>query len=215
MLILLAGSVFTACNKENDLASDDVENYIDSVVFDMQNQGNCGKFGCYEFVFPITVSFADGSTAEVSDYRNLRETLRTYREDNPDSSRPILGFPLEVTTDEGEVITVSSREELHELRIQCRRDFFRKHHHKGHRFRGMFCFSLNFPLSIALPDGSTVELVDRIELKETLRTWKHENPESEERPVLVYPLTVSMEDGTEVTVESKEGLLALKDTCSQ
>lgn len=40
MLILLAGSVFTACNKDNALASDEVENYIDSVVFDRQNQGN-------------------------------------------------------------------------------------------------------------------------------------------------------------------------------
>ncbi|MCB0665822.1 MAG: hypothetical protein KDC80_08380 [Saprospiraceae bacterium] len=215
MFALMILAVFSACNKDDSLSTDDVENYVDEVVFDMQREGNCGKFGCYEFVFPITIQFEDGTTVDVEDYAGLRETLRTYREENPDGARPTLAYPLEVMTEEGEVITVASQEELHELRVQCRRDFFNSHGHRGHRFRGMFCFTLNFPLSVALPDGTTAEVADRMELKETLRTWKADNPDSEERPELVFPITVTMEDGTEVTVESKEALVELKESCSQ
>ena len=214
MLSLLILTIFTACKKDDALTTDDVENYVDEVVFDMQSEGNCGKFGCYEFVFPITIVFADGTTAEV-DYEGLREALHTYREEHPDGERPTLGFPLEVMTEDGEVITVANREELHTLRVQCRRDFFRNHGHRGHRFRGMFCFTLNFPLTISLPDGTTVEVADRMEMKDTLRAWKTDNPESDERPELVFPITVTMEDGTEVTVGDKDALKDLKDSCGQ
>lgn len=215
MLSLLILAVFTACDKDENLSTDNIENYVDEVVFDMQSEGNCGKFGCYEFVFPITISFADGTTTEIDDYPSLREALRTYREENPDGERPTLGFPLEVMSEDGEVITVASKDELHDLRVQCRRDFFMRHGHRGHRFRGMFCFTLNFPLSIEMPDGTTAEVADRMEMKDTLRAWKIDNPDSEDRPELVFPITVTMEDGTEVTVEDKDALKELKDSCGQ
>lgn len=215
ILALLILAVFTACNKEETLSSDDVENYIDGVVFDMQSEGNCGKFGCYEFVFPISISFPDGSSVSVEDYAGLREALRTYHEENPDGDRPTLAFPLEVMTEDGEVITVASQDELHELRIQCRRDFFGRHGHRGHRFRGMFCFTLNFPLSIDFPDGTNTEVADHMALKDALRAWKADHPDSVDRPELAFPITVTMEDGTEVTVESKDALKELKDSCSQ
>ena len=216
MIALMAIATFTACNKEDTISStDDVENYVDGVLFDMQEQGNCGKFGCYEFVFPITISFPDGSSTEVSDYDSLREALKTYREANPDGERPTLGFPLEVMTEDGDMITVNSKEELHELRVQCRREFFKNHRPKGHRFRGMFCFKLDYPVSIELPDGTTVEAQDRLDLQYTLRRWRKDNPESEERPSLVFPLSVTMEDGTQVTVDSKEALKDIKDSCSR
>ena len=216
MIALLVIAVFTACNKEDAVSgADEVENYVDGVVFDMQEQGNCGKFGCYEFVFPITISFPDGSSTEVADYAGLREALKTYHEANPDGERPTLGFPLDVLTEDGEMITVNSREELHELRVQCRREFFANHRPGGHRFRGMFCFKLDFPVSIEFPDGTTVEVQDRLDLQYNLRRWRKDNPEIDERPALVFPLSVTMEDGTQVTVDSKEALKELKDSCSQ
>lgn len=212
---LMLWMVLPACNRDQNLSDDDVENYIDEVVFDMQRQGNCGKFGCYEFVFPITISFSDGTSTEVADHEQLRNILREYREENPEGEKPVLGFPLEVVTEDGEVLSVASQEELHDLRVQCHREFFWKHHHRGHRFRGMFCFKIDYPVSVQLPDGTIVEVNDRIELQYTLRRWKADHPDIEERPELVFPLTVIMEDGTEVTVDSADALKELKESCSQ
>jgi hypothetical protein len=208
-------TMLMSCDKEESLSTDSVENYVDEVVFNMQRAGNCGKFGCYEFVFPITIAFADGSETEVADYPSLREALKTYREANPDSERPTLGFPLEVMTEEGEVLSVASAEELATLRQECRRDFFATHGHRGHRFRGMSCFRLSYPVTIVFPDGSSTEAADRLDLKYFVRRWHADNPDAEERPSLQYPLTVIMEDGTTTTVDSKEALKELKDSCRQ
>jgi hypothetical protein len=215
MVALALMTMLVSCDKEESISSDSVENYVDEVVFNMQREGNCGKFGCYEFVFPITIVFADGSETEIADYPSLREALKSYREANPDSERPSLGFPLEVMTEEGEVLSVASAEELAALRRECRRDFFATHGHKGHRFRGMSCFKLSFPVSVVFPDSSTAEAADRMELKQLLRNWHADNPDAEERPTLQYPLTVIMEDGTTTTVDSREALMELKDSCRQ
>ena len=197
------------------LRGDSVENYIDEVVFDMQRHGNCGKFGCYEFVFPLVISFPDGTEAEVDDYPAMREALKSYRETNPDGEKPTLGYPLEVMTQDGEIISVADSGELQVLNRECRRDFFIRHHHRGHRFRGMFCFRLTYPVSIVFPDETVKEIPGPHILQHTLRFWRANHPDSEERPELQYPVTVKMEDGTTVTVESKEALKELKDECSQ
>jgi len=38
----------------------------------MQARGNCGKFGCFEFVFPINIVFADTFEVEVESYEELK-----------------------------------------------------------------------------------------------------------------------------------------------
>ncbi|MCB0688693.1 MAG: hypothetical protein KDC53_19275 [Saprospiraceae bacterium] len=224
MFSLLALAVLSACNKDDSLSSgdvttDNIENYVDSVVNEMHERSGCGKFGCFEFVFPITIAFPDGTTTEVADYAALRDALHTYREENPDGERPTLSYPLDVMTQDGEVVTLASADELDQLRMQCadslRMEGHRGGHRGGHGGHDMFCFSVNFPLSIALPDGTTVEVADRVALKDALRSWKEDNPDSTDRPELVFPITVTMEDGTVVTVESKDDLKDLKDSCSQ
>lgn len=215
LLLLLVMSVFMiSCDKEESITSDTVENYIDEVVFDMQEEGNCGRFGCYEFVFPITIDFPDSSSLDVNDYEELRDAIQAWHEANPDGGKPSLGFPLEVIDEEGTIISVDDRAELRQLRVECRREFFANHRPFGHRFRGQFCFSLNYPLTFVLPDGETVQVDGPSELKLRIRAWKRNNESTDERPTLQYPVTVTMEDGTEVEVASKEELQALKDECS-
>ncbi len=67
-----------------------------------------------------------------------------------------------------------------------------------------------FPLTIQFPDGTTAEAADRAELKSLAREWKEANPDSEERPAIVFPIDVTLEDGSTVTVNSKEELKALR-----
>jgi hypothetical protein len=120
---------------------------------------------------------------------------------------------LQVIDEEGEVITVSTQEELMELRQACRRSFYDHMGPRGHRGHGHFCFRLSFPLTVEFPDGSTTEVEGPRDLHATLHEWKRNNPEATERPEIVFPITVILEDGTETTVESREDLAALKESC--
>jgi hypothetical protein len=206
-------SLMTSCSEEDTLVS--VEDFVGQAVFNLESQGKIGPHGCYDFVFPITIDFPDESTVEVEDYKSLRETLRTWREANPDVEiRPTLGFPLDVTSQDGEVITVADREELHELRKACRRDFHDGKWRRGHGIRNA-CFKPVFPLTIEFPNGSLLEASTPLTLKSAIRAWRRtvDNPTS--RPVLVFPITVIYEDGTQVEVESKEALKTLKDECDE
>ena len=217
LAVLATIFAFSACTQEDNLTnSEDVSDFAEETVFNFQREGNCGKFGCYEFVFPITIAFPDETTLEVDSYETLKEELKAWKEANPEATdRPELAFPLEVVDEDGEMISVASREELMELGRACIRDFFKgKRGRPGHG-RGYRCFTLVFPLNLEFPDGSTAEVADRQELRQALREWKEENPDAEERPGLAYPVTVEMEDGTQTTVESKEALKELKESCRE
>ena len=131
--------------------------------------------------------------------------------DIPFDQLPTFAFPLEVISEDGEVITINNREELHELRRECRRDFrrnLRRHHRNHHRGH---CFKLVFPVSIALPDGNELAADSPQELKEAIREWKRNNPDADERPELVFPVTIEYEDGSTIyEVRSKTYLIILQ-----
>jgi len=210
---LLVASLMTSCSDTDELIN--VEDFVGEAVFSMESQGKIGKFGCNDFVFPITVIFPDESSANVEDYESLRATITTWKEANPESEdKPTLSFPLEVTTEDGEVVSVADREELGALRRACRRS-----HHDGkwRRGRGLrnACFDPVFPLTIEFPNGSILEAATPRTLKNALRAWRRAVDNPQGRPMLVFPITVEYEDGTQVEVESKEALKELKDQCEQ
>lgn len=199
----------TACQESENVS--DVENYVSEAIYEMERNSRCGQGGCYEFVFPITVDFPDGTQVDAESYEDLRDLIRGWRQSNPEADeRPRLGFPLEVTTAEGEIITVEDRIELRRLMSNCRRPMGPRR--PGHH--GAPCFRLVYPLTIALPDGAEVEVEGPRHMKTTVRRWRAENRGSTERPEFVFPIEVEAEDGTMLTVESKEALIELKESCS-
>ena len=213
-LILSISVGLTACTEEV-LDDVEVENFTEEAVYNLQQSGNCGRFGCFEFVFPITIEFPDNTTAEAASYDELKSTIRTWKENNPDAEdKPTLGFPLEVVSEEGEVISVADQDELRALRMECRRDYYRNNNHRKNRGRGTHCFDIVFPVTLEFPDGTSETAADKEAMRDLLKTWKENNPGSSERPELGYPLTVELEDGTQVTVESQEDLQNLKEECS-
>ena len=217
MLALMAISLFMSCEKDSDITSSvvDIDNFVDSTMYDMQRDANCGKHGCYELVFPIVIAFPDSTTAEVESYEDLRETLYTWKEGNPEvEGRPQLTFPIEVLDEDGEIISVGSLDELKDLGRLCGRKFFRKNGPRGHRNRAKACFKLVFPLSIAFADGTTSEAADRGELKRLVRAWFEANGRDADRPEVVFPVTVEYEDGSTAVANSKEELRALKEECA-
>ncbi len=211
MLLAALAIAFTSCNQDN-LDLTDVENFTDSTVEGLQ-RGVVGKKHCLEFIFPISIEFIDGSTAEATDYENLHETVKAWFEENEveknKENKPQLIFPIQVLNQEGEVIDVVSEEELKELKSECPRVGKCK---RGKGGKGFKCFSLIFPVTLTI-DGEDQTFEDKMTLKETIRAYKEAVGEDFERPTLVFPVTIEYEDETQIEITSEEDLIAAKEAC--
>ena len=207
--LTIFATLFTSCDKESVLSDEIVQNFVNESVEAVERSGSVGRTGCYEFVFPVSITFPDESTTSIEDYETLRATIKEWKEANPDTEeKPSLAFPLEVVAEDGAIISVESKDALKELKQACRRNG-RKNHNKGDR-----CFEIVFPLSITFPDGTTTAYADRMTLKMAVRAWKVANPDAEERPMLAFPIDLTLEDGTTVTVNNSEELQAQKESCA-
>lgn len=219
MFTLLGALFLTSCDIiESQLDSDSeiVQTFVDESIFQLEESSNAGRFGCFEFIFPITVLFPDETSTEVNSYEELREALKNWRMEQAEieiDERPSLGFPLEVLTEDGEVISIAEWSELRTLRRMCRRDFFQNNRPNGHGERCGRCFKIVYPISISFPDGTTETAENRRAFKQLVRAWKENHPDVEERPELVFPISVELEDETIVEVNNKEELQELKESC--
>ncbi|HHM21594.1 MAG TPA: hypothetical protein ENJ20_06180 [Bacteroidetes bacterium] len=215
-IALLATLAITSCDKVTDVVPEETaEQFVDQALYTLQDEGNLGRHGCYELVFPVTVALPDSTTATADSYEELAEIFRTWKEDNPGmTGRPRFVFPIEVINRDGELITVENGFQLRRLRRECIRNWFMNHGPNGHHAQCQPCFKLVFPVTIEFPDGTTAEAENRMELKMLIREWKMDNPGVPGRPHLVFPLQVEMtEDGTIVTVNNREELKELRESC--
>lgn len=226
LLVFSLGMFFTSCtdsSESTDAAT--AEDYSEEVVTRTRDAAALGKGGCYELVFPVTVVFADSTTAEVDSYEALKAAIKAWRVDNPDvKTRPQLAYPFDVINDAGEVITVTDATVQKELRALCGKSIIGGNHGNGHGQGGHggqgghdnACFKINFPFSVSLPDSTIITLnskEDRKTLHDAIKEYRKNNPGVRVHPELVFPITVTMEDGTVVTVNTREELKALKESC--
>lgn len=227
LLAVIAGMVtFFACQKDNTTVS--ATDYVDQALYSIQERGSMGKYGCYELVFPVTLNFPDSTTQEVNSYEEMKDAIRTWFEANGGFSggpghhhppldslpRPTLAFPVSVISPDGTLITVNSEAELFDLKKECGFGTFGHHGPKGHGQHGLACFVIQFPVTIQFPDSTTATAADQAALQTLLKDWKQNNPGVKARPEFVFPITVVMkDDGTVVTVNSKDELRDLKKNC--
>lgn len=217
----------TSCGDElgtNELSDAElvsVENFVDSSIAGIQDRVAAGKYGCVEFVFPITVTFADNTTAIADDYEALHAAIKAWKESNMDeedreSNRPNLVFPVQVINEEGEIVDITTQEELRAVFQECGgRNGKGRKGKRGHGGKGYSCFSLVYPVTVDFADGTSETFEDRETMKAAIRAFKEANGRGAERPTVAYPITVEYEDGTQTSVESREALKELKEACSQ
>jgi len=177
-----------------------------------EKRGGKGRRGnkCFKPVFPITLSFPDGSSAEVADKEAAKAAKKAWKEANPDAEgRPSIAFPFDVMQKDSSIVTLTSQEELEALKESCVGE-------RGQRGgRGGKCFQVNLPISITIDGGEAITINERADKRAALEAWKEANPDATERPevTLVFPVTVTLEDGTESTLNNQEELEALKESC--
>ncbi len=223
-LFALAG-FFTSCQQEDGVA--DVENFVLQSTMGIEDQCGAGRAGCYELVFPITLQFADSTTAVVNSYDEMKLAIRTWFEANGGGmgngghhggghhgnggpsglGRPVIVLPFQVITETGEIITIETIEQLREIRALCNPGGPGGHH------GGAPCFTLNFPITVIFADSSVVTVNSKEELRAATHAWHLNNPGQRPRPEFVFPISVTLQDGTIVTVNSKEELRAIKEEC--
>ena len=169
---------------------------------------------CFNLVFPITFNMPDGSSVIVeSDEEGNWDVIKSWYEANPDSEeKPEMEFPI-VINYENDTYTLNSSDELQGAYSRCeprrKRD---EHKRKRH------CFSLVYPVSYALPDGSVMDVAsDDEEGWAAVKSWYSDNSEFEGvMPELAYPVDIvyELEDGEMITtINSEEEMYAAKAEC--
>ncbi len=213
MVIMTAAlTSFFACQKED---SAEVEEFVNESVYQLQVEHSIGRSRCFELVFPVSMLFPDGSSVSYNSYAELIAGLRAWKSSNPGiNRRPKFVYPLDVIKKDGSIVTVSSKEEMAELRKEC--PDRKTNGPRGHITRGLACFDLVFPLTLTLPDRSEVAVASSSELKAALKAWKFANPgRNGKRPHLKFPYDVVFkDDGQVMTINSPDDLIALKDQCN-
>lgn len=214
--VMAVMAIVVACNKSDEMTADEA---VNSALYSIQERGGMGRLGCFELVFPVTLSLPDGTTAEVNSYDEMTQTFRAFFAANghlggDGRPQPSFVFPVSVVSQEGALITLNNAEELRRLRAECS-DRFGDHDPRRHERRWLSCFEIVFPVNIEFPDGTTAQAADRQALQQLIRIWQQGNPGVDERPQVVFPMTVQMtEDGTLVTVSNREDLRRLKESCN-
>ena len=207
--LILFTIAFTSCNKDEAATEAEIDNFVNESVQNLESQTRTGRGGCFELVFPVTIEFSTGEQVEVDGYASLKNAIRDWRKQhNVPKGKPIVRpqfvYPIEVITSDGETVTIDSLLELLQLKKECI---------LNGDGNGLPCFRLNFPLSVEYPEGTITSYATPKEMKMALRAWKKANPTAVIRPVLVYPLTITMEDGSQVTVNSRAELAQIKRDC--
>lgn len=77
------------------------------------------------------------------------------------------------------------------------------------------CFNLVFPLTVELPDETTVVAEDLAMLKRIAYRWRKANPDSEERPRILFPYRVQLPNDEVIVIEDLMDLASIVYRCTQ
>ena len=168
--ITVDGEVITVNSKEE----------LKALVADKRENGRPAPL---EFVFPISVTTADG-TLEIAS----KTALKDYHNTLAKGTHPAFVFPISVIVNE-ETIVVNSKEELKALMPKKGKD----RQPAGPEFV--------FPISVVTADGN-VEIADKDAMKTYIKTL-----EKGTHPTLVYPVSLVVNEET-ISVASEEELKA-------
>ena len=81
----------------------------------------------------------------------------------------------------------------------------------GKKDRKKNCFYLEYPVSLELPNGSTIKVNDKKEAIESLKKWYKENPNVKEKASLVFPVSVYWVEKEEKTKYDLESEIEMKE----
>lgn len=84
---------------------------------------------------------------------------------------------------------------------------------KGEEKNENDCFTLVYPITLTMPDGTSLTGADHDDLWDAVKDWYDAHPDSDQRPAFVFPVEVVFYDGTLQTVNDQEEMGALWENC--
>ena len=81
----------------------------------------------------------------------------------------------------------------------------------GKKDRKKNCFYLEYPVSLELPDGSSIKVNDKKEAIESLKKWYNQNPDVKEKANLVFPVSIYWVEKKEKTKYDVESEIEMKE----
>lgn len=203
----------SACQKDDVSVSPVAQN--DPANFFQTRNGDGGNSDttdfedmCFEFVFPLTILFPDGSTETVNSDNALESAIEAWEDANPNSEDyPTFSFPVEVIQD-SETLTIFNERDLCELFHDCEEEF------EDEDYIDYLCFDIEFPVTVLLPGGGSAMANDFEVLENIFRDWFENNPgDTVNCPSFAYPITIHWDDSTSVQINSDEELEEAIDEC--
>ena len=182
--------------------------FYDDDFYNRSESGDKRDWECFSIEYPITVTTPNGNTYTFEDEESVKEYYEAYEIDED----ILVVYPINITDNDGELIVIDSDERLKEAYKDC--------YGRGRDWvENKKCFSLVYPVSYLMPDGTTIEIsADDEESWAEYKSWYDDNPESDERPSLQYPveITYRTEEGTETQIiNSEEEMISAKEECRE
>lgn len=150
---------------------------------------------CFRFVFPVQIVLRNGTIITAGDAEDLRAAYRHIREAGAQAN---FVYPFEVQLANGNTRTIGDFQTFRRLHRHCR-DI----NDDNDRPR---CFSINYPISVIAGD-STFEV-------NSWRQLRRANEAFSPRGVsIVYPITVTLANDRELSLNSDRELYRLRNHC--
>ena len=199
---LFATVLFTACQKEDLVVSEDNFTLGDPLLGQGPRGPRDSSHCCFEFVFPISVELPNGDTLEIKGEREHKNFIERWKNSSL-NGRPKIIFPIDVTLADGSNTTLNSPEELKKLIESCLPD----------RPSVKPCYKVIFPVQVKLPNDSTITINSADAFAALLKRWRDKHPNADRHPQIVLPYQVEKADGTIVRITGADDLRKILAEC--
>lgn len=190
-LSLLASTLFLACSSNQEKTSK-TDQTVELSVKEKK------KAICMKLVYPVSYMNSDSSTFVInsdsdSAWYSVKDTSKTK------TNRPVLVYPVKVYFSESDVTkTINNAEEMAKAKAYC----------SGEKKKN--CFTLVYPVEMKSQDTTfTMEKDDWSAIKDYYKA----HPEIEDKPTMVYPVSVQFPDGSTKEVNTEDEMIVLKKGC--
>ena len=174
---------------------------------------------CFSFNYPIAINFPDGTSQSVDNDTTLENLIEQwYMANGDEAGDPSLAYPVDITLEDGTIQTLNSDDDLDTVLDMCFEDYYGDYDYDdydGEEFDFEDeCFTLVYPISVQLPDGSILSANNDDELDEIFDNYfDNVSDTTESYPMLVYPISIELSDSTTQVINNEEELEQAFESC--
>ena len=221
MALIFSVALLSSCSKE-EVSSNQFNTktktsaYLSGVDGD-EDESASPEEDCFNFVYPVTILFPDGTDASVADDEELETAIDSWYDANEEAEEdPTLQFPVDVTLPDGSNQSIADEAEFEVLIDSCEENEEGEDDEEedGEGEDGEdegesedcedemleLCFEFVYPIELILSDSTSVSINSLEELLEAINTDEEEEEEGDDEEDQDEEEDGEEEDGEEVEI---------------